>query len=176
MSPARFPGLPRIQGRQARVWLDMTTIDRRPPQPLLDAPAHLDRHIVIEPAPEGYRAGVCNIGPDEIARRRRSGIVATAGTAGLLAMLLAVGAPRPARLVVALPAAMAAGGFLQARARFCVRFGSAGIYNFGRIGEGAAVVDPEARRRDLIRSAELGAAVGAIGAGVGIAALLLPTR
>ena len=42
----------------------------------------------------GYRPGVCNIGPAEIARRRRAGHVGSLATIGLFAVLVAVDAPR----------------------------------------------------------------------------------
>ncbi len=59
-----------------------------------------------------YQPGVCNIGPAEIARRRRAGHVGLGATVILGGGLLAVGAPPLARLLVALPAALAASGYL----------------------------------------------------------------
>ena len=41
------------------------------------------------PTADGYRPGVCNIGPAEIARRRRAGHVGALATVGLLAVLAA---------------------------------------------------------------------------------------
>ncbi len=41
---------------------------------------------------DAYRAGACNIGPDEIRRRERSGHVGTVTTVGLAAALVAAGA------------------------------------------------------------------------------------
>ena len=96
-----------------------------------------------------YRAGSCNIGPEEIARRRTSGHVGTVVSVGLLGVLLATGAPRWSRLFVALPASVAAGGYLQARAQFCAGFGSRGEYNFGPVGSSEQVTDPDDRARDM---------------------------
>ena len=70
-----------------------------------------------------YRPGVCNIGPEEIARRRRSGHVALVATVVLLAVLVAIGAPPLVRLLLILPAGAAASGYLQARLKFCAGFG-----------------------------------------------------
>ena len=125
------------------------------------------------PATE-YRPGVCNIGPAEIARRRRAGHIGLVGTVGLLAGLVVVDAPPVARLLVALPAAIAASGYLQARLRFCAGFGSAGVFNFGEVGGTEQVGDADARRRDRVRARQIGLASFAIGLAVGVAAVVLP--
>src|SRR5436309_622150 len=72
-----------------------------------------------------YVPGSCNIGPAEGARRRRVGHLGLALTALLALVLLAFGAARPWRLLLALPATMAAAGYLQARLRFCSTSASA---------------------------------------------------
>src|SRR5476651_2279193 len=81
-----------------------------------------------------YRPGVCNIGPAEIARRRRAGHVGLGAAIVLLVVLVAIGAPPLARFVIALPAAIGASGYLQAWLRFCAGFGSRGVFNFGPLG------------------------------------------
>ena len=70
----------------------------------------------------------------------------------LLVVLVAIGAPPIARLLVALPAAVAASGYLQAWFRFCAGFGSRGVYNFGALGSTRPVEDGEAHRRDRSRA------------------------
>lgn len=123
-----------------------------------------------------YRAGACNIGPQEIARRRRSGhagMVLAIATFGLLA---AARAPRAVRLTVALPATAAAAGYLQARLRFCAGFGLWGVANFGPLGRTQAVFDAGARDRDRRRALQIGAASLALGAAAGIVAALVPVR
>ena len=122
----------------------------------------------------GYQPGVCNIGPQEIRRRRRAGHAGLAASVVLLAILVAVGAPPLARLLVAIPAAMAASGYLQAWLKFCAGFGSRGIFNFGEIGETHEVIDAEAHARDRSRSRQIGLASLAIGVAVGVVATLLP--
>src|SRR5262245_14189057 len=75
--------------------------------------------------------GVCNIGPAEIARRRRAGHVATVATAILFVVLVAIDAPALVRLLVAVPAVVAASCYLEARSRFCADYGFRGVVNLG---------------------------------------------
>jgi hypothetical protein len=128
------------------------------------------------PTQDDYRAGACNIGPAEISRRRRAGHVGLAATVALFVGLVAIGVPQPVRLLVALPAAGAASGYLQAFLHFCAGFGSRGIYNFGSLGTTQLVTDPAARARDMLMSARIGIGSVAIGVAVGVIAALLPLR
>jgi hypothetical protein len=122
----------------------------------------------------GYEPGVCNIGPDEIARRRRAGHIGLGVTLIVFAALVAVGAPPLARLLLAIPAAGAAAGYVQAWSRFCAGFGSRGVFNLGPIGEAQQVVDAAARRQDLAKATQITLASLAIGVVVGVVAVLLP--
>ena len=121
-----------------------------------------------------YEPGVCNIGPAEIARRRNSGHVAALASAALLSVLVGTRAPRGWRLLVALPAATSASGYLQARSHFCAGFGSRGLFNFGALGEEQEVADPEARALDAATSRRIGIQSAAVGLAVGAASLALP--
>lgn len=122
----------------------------------------------------GYQPGSCNIGPAEIARRRRAGHVGLGVTVIAFAGLVVVGAPPLARLSVAIPAMVSASGYLQARLRFCAGFGSRGVFNFGPLGEVEQVADNAARARDRARATQIGRASLAIGVLVGVAAAALP--
>jgi hypothetical protein len=128
----------------------------------------------IDLHPSEYVPGVCNIGPAEIARRRRTGHVGATVAVVLLAVLLVTDAPAWTRLLVLLPAAVSASGYLQARLRFCAGFGAAGVFNFAERGTTYRVADPEARRRDRAMALRIGAASFAIGLLVAIVAVLLP--
>ncbi|MCY3412749.1 MAG: hypothetical protein INQ03_14015 [Candidatus Heimdallarchaeota archaeon] len=82
-----------------------------------------------------YIAGSCNIGPEELARRRMarniSGIVLVVLTG--LVFYLQVAAFWG--LVLFLPAIGFAVSFLQVRNKFCVAFGLSGVYNFDELGK-----------------------------------------
>jgi hypothetical protein len=121
-----------------------------------------------------YRPGACNIGPAEIARRRRAGHVGLVATVVTLGVLAAIDAPPAARLIVALPAAVAASGYLQARLHFCAGFGSRGVFNFGPLGQVEEVANRDARARDRSKASQIGLASLAVGVTVGVLAALLP--
>ncbi len=121
-----------------------------------------------------YRPGACNIGPAEIAARRRAGLASLA-VAGLLAgALVVLDAPTAARWLVALPLAGGATGLLQARFRFCAGYGLAGLRNLGPLGSAERVEDAAARRADRAKAAGIVAASAAIGAAGALALVLLP--
>jgi len=115
----------------------------------------------------------CNIGPAEIARRRRSSIVLTGVAAVVAIVLLASGLPPITRLAIWPFAAGAAVNWLQVVHRFCVAFGALGIENFGRIGEEHGV-DPVQRAADRRRAAQLILEGSIVGAVVTVALILLP--
>ena len=128
----------------------------------------------IEITPTEYVPGVCNIGPAEIARRKRAGHTGVIAALVLLVALVAIGAPPVTRLLIAIPVAVGASGYLQAWLKFCAGFGSAGVFNFGEYGTTQQVVDAEARRKDRVKAFQIGFAAFAIGIGAGILAILLP--
>jgi len=121
-----------------------------------------------------YRPGVCNIGPAEIARRRRAGHAGLGLTVVLLGGMIAARSPRRARCLVALPGAVAASGYLQAWLRFCAGFGARGVFNFGPLGQARPVEDDDARARDRAKSTRIGLASLAVGVVVGVVAMILP--
>lgn len=65
---------------------------------------------------EVYRAGVCNIGPAEVAKRRAIGWGGLALGVAAFLVLAASGAGRAWRLIVFLPLVVSASGFVQASA------------------------------------------------------------
>lgn len=121
-----------------------------------------------------YVPGRCNIGRDEIAARTRWGHLGVALTVALFVVLIAVGAPREARLLVFFTVAGAAVGYLQAWLRFCAAFGLLGIFNFGPLGGHQRVRDPAALRRDRRRALALAGVSAVIGAAVALVAYTLP--
>jgi hypothetical protein len=119
-----------------------------------------------------YIPGVCNIGPAERAKRRRSGIVAAVVTIILLVILVAVGVSKYWRLVLIVPASAAASGFLQDAFHFCAGFGMKGLYN---VVNSAGITDnvdlEEFRRKDRQKAltiVSISVAIGAVIAGLSL--------
>ena len=104
----------------------------------------------------------CNIGPAEVARRRRSAIFATLLFVILAAVVVAVDVPALARLFLWPVAAAVGVTWLQVVNRFCVAFGALGLENFGRLGEQVGVDRAEraADRRRALQMVVEGAVIG----------------
>lgn len=123
---------------------------------------------------DAYVPGVCNIGPREIARRRRIGIAGLA-LAGLVAIgLLAVDAA-PLWRVAVFPAL--AGGIVsleQARRHFCAGFAMAGIRDAGDDAGREAIVDPADLASDRRAALTLFGYSSAIAAALALAFVALP--
>ena len=122
-----------------------------------------------------YQPGVCNIGPAEIAKRRRAGDMGAIVAIAAFIVLVAIQAsPLLRGVVVGLIAAGAASGYLQAYLKFCAGFGQLGIFNFGELGTTEHVVDQDARRRDKRRARQIAIGAGLIGLAVGVVAAIVP--
>lgn len=102
-----------------------------------------------------YTPGVCNIGPEEIQRRKTVGWVGLIVTILLIAALFVFHAPYLLRITVFLPAFVAASGFIQAYFHFCVAFGQAGVFNVGPVGTTTVVADATAKADDKKRTVQL---------------------
>jgi hypothetical protein len=102
-----------------------------------------------------YIPGVCNIGPDEIARRRNVGWVSLAISLVLFGVLKAADVDAWWRLLVFFPAALSASGFLQAYFHFCSGFGRLGLYNFMALGETYKVDDDLSKAKDKKKAYEI---------------------
>jgi hypothetical protein len=95
-----------------------------------------------------YIPGVCNIGKSEIERRKQAGWIGLIATVSLYSLFVYLDVSRIWRLVIFIPAVMAAVGFLQARMHFCAYFGMRGVFNFEEIGKTDAVDQAEFRAKD----------------------------
>jgi hypothetical protein len=123
----------------------------------------------------GYQPGECNIGPAEIAARRRSGHLGAVATVLLFLVLVAIDAPPGWRLLLFLPAAGAASGYLQAALHFCANFGLRGVFNFSdRVRNTESVLAVGARARDRRKALQIIGLSVLVGGAVAIVAFLLP--
>jgi hypothetical protein len=143
-------------------------------KPMTLASAAHSPHISVQHEGGEYQPGVCNIGPAEIAKRRRSGHVGVILTIALFAILVALGVPHWMRFVVALPAAVAASGYLQAYMKFCVGFATLHVFNFDDLGPTTKIANPEFRAKDRARATQMLIVTLTIGVLVGLIAVFLP--
>jgi hypothetical protein len=130
--------------------------------------------IDYAPPPADYRAGACNIGPAEIATRRRGGQIGVGIAIGLAVILVAIGAPPWLRLLVFPPLAGGLISLEQARRHFCVGFAMAGLRNFGALGGEEHITDTAECRADRQAALVMTAYCSAIAAGITLVLVLLP--
>ena len=122
-----------------------------------------------------YVPGVCNIGPAERRQRATMGWIGLAVTFVALAIFVIFDVPTPVRVLVAIPAALAANGFLQSALHFCVGFAMRGLYNLGdKLGTEENVLDTEMRKADQKKGIQITVYSLLIAAAIVVIAVLLP--
>lgn len=121
-----------------------------------------------------YIAGVCNIGPAEIRKRRTVAIV------GLFLILVGIASIHQrhtshlARISIFLPAIVFSIGFVQSRKKFCLAFGFMGTFNFGKSRDLAQVASPEDRAHDRKTALLILGESAVIAVGITILVMVLP--
>lgn len=95
-----------------------------------------------------YIPGTCNIGKGEINRRRMVSLIGLVLTISSLITSITTDAPRQVRLGIFIPALIMSVGWVQANKKFCLAYGFAGTFNFGKLGAISRVSDPAARAAD----------------------------
>jgi hypothetical protein len=128
----------------------------------------------IQPEAVAYRPGVCNIGRAEIAQRRAFGVGVVLVAVVILVVLLAIGAPPLARVLV-LPFLWAGLVSLeQARRRFCVAFAYVGIRSMDDAHETGTVGDAEDSARDRRAARRMILECGVVAVAITALLVLLP--
>ncbi len=118
---------------------------------------------------------LCNIGPAEIRRRMQSGWVGLGVTILLWAAFVIFRVPSLWRLLLFLPAATSASGFLQAGMHFCAAFGIRGVFNFASaVGKTDTVEEVEFRVKDRRKARLIALYAALIGAAVAAFFLIIP--
>lgn len=121
-----------------------------------------------------YIPGTCNIGKAEIRQRQVVALIGLAFAVVSLAGLLAADAPRISRAGLFLPLMVFSVGMVQARRRFCLAYGFAGTFNFGRLGKIERVDDSAFRKADRVMAVKVFAQSAAIAALLTLITFLLP--
>lgn len=120
-----------------------------------------------------YVPGVCNIGPEEIARRRNLGWSSLAVAIVLLVVLIWSGINPWWRLLVFFPAMLSASGFLQSYFHFCSGFARKGLFNFGPLGTQQKVTDEASKAKDEKRGKQIALYAFLIGLAAAILAVFI---
>jgi hypothetical protein len=102
-----------------------------------------------------YIPGTCNIGEGEISRRRMVALIGLIFTLSSLATSITNEASREARLGIFIPALIMSIGWVQSRKKFCLAYGFAGTFNFGKLGAISRVSDPVARKADRLTAIKI---------------------
>jgi hypothetical protein len=102
-----------------------------------------------------YIPGSCNIGKGEVQRRQSVAIIGLLFTITTAVGLLTTDASTGAKLTIFLPAMIFAIGFIQARKKFCLAYGFAGTFNFGKLGKISRVASAQDRRADQITALKI---------------------
>jgi hypothetical protein len=116
-----------------------------------------------------YIPGSCNIGNGEVRRRQLVAIFGLFLTSFSAVTIQATDQSRNSRLSIFVPALIFAIGFVQSRKKFCLAYGLAGTFNFGKLGQISKVQSTEDRKADrktavliLFQSAALAALITAV--------------
>ena len=62
--------------------------------------------------------------------------------------MISLNAQPQARLAIFLPLMVASVGYVQSRSKFCLAYGFAGTFNFGKLGDLSRVSDPQDKAAD----------------------------
>jgi len=95
-----------------------------------------------------YIPGTCNIGGDELRSRRIVAAVGLVLSLSALIIFIATDVSQSARLGIFIPLLVMSIGWVQSRKKFCLAYGFAGTFNFGKLGQLSRVSDPIARAAD----------------------------
>lgn len=120
-----------------------------------------------------YVPGVCNIGKEEINKRKRAGIVGLILTVLTYSLFVYFEVSKGVRFLTFIPAVISAIGFLQARMRFCAYYGLAEMFNFDSLEKSNKVDNNEFVRKDKKRARQIIYYSVLIGIGVGLIAVII---
>jgi len=103
-----------------------------------------------------YVPGVCNLSDAEARRRNVAGWSGLIVTVVLEAYFIYANVAPAVRLVVFIPAAISAMGFLQGLMHFCVNFGMRGVFNMSSdVGKTDTVAQAEYRAQDKRKARQI---------------------
>lgn len=121
-----------------------------------------------------YIAGSCNIGPQEIRRRKGVALIGLFLTAVSMIGFIKTSASPSARVGIFFPSLIFAIGFIQARSKFCLAYGFLGTFNLGKLGDLSKVSSKEDKAADRATALKILAKAVALAAVITLVVCLLP--
>ena len=107
---------------------------------------------VTTPINDAYIPGICNINHQEIKRRRNAGYFGLVLFVAVALPLVLVEINHWARLIVFVPAFIAAIGLMQAQQKFCVSYAASGLQNANEDSTEARAVQDSQKIIDKARA------------------------
>ena len=115
---------------------------------------------MTEQSTQTYIPGVCNINREEIAFRRKWRNIGVIVTVLLAAILFVLSANRWLRILIFLPAFVAAINYLQTKNRFCVSYAASGLQNASEGSTKADKVAADAHQLDQAKARKMNMQAG----------------
>jgi hypothetical protein len=103
----------------------------------------------------GYIPGVCNIGKEEVKKRRRAAIYAAILSIIVISALLLTHSIKLWRFLAFVPLASFGISVQQWSNKFCVNFGMKGVFNFKNAGELTSVEQQEMIKADRAKAIKM---------------------
>lgn len=104
---------------------------------------------------EGYIPGVCNIGKEEVNKRRSGAVFSALLSAIIIAALFYTHTDKLWRFLVFFPLTAFGVNVQQWSNKFCVGFGLKGIFNFKELGESVPVEQQEMLKADRAKAIKM---------------------
>lgn len=121
-----------------------------------------------------YVAGTCNIGKGEIRRRQAVALFGLFLMIASVTTLLTTDQNKSARLSIFIPAMIFAVGFIQSRKKFCLAYGFAGTFNFGKLGQISKVQSDQDKKADRKTAISIFAQSALLAAAITLIVFILP--
>ncbi|MGZ3863871.1 MAG: hypothetical protein ACXVPN_02025 [Bacteroidia bacterium] len=104
---------------------------------------------------ENYIPGVCNIGNEQLAKRKRFLAKCIAITIICVVFIEFFHANKFLRLLMFFPLTLTSVAAQQVLYKFCYRFGLTGLYGFGKVGDDTKIVEGQFRELDRKKSQKM---------------------
>ena len=125
-------------------------------------------------AESNYIPGTCNIGKGEVRRRQLVALLGLFLTISSMTALITTDAAKLARFSIFVPAMVFSVGFIQSRKKFCLAYGFAGTFNFGKLGQISRVATAADRKADRMTALKILAQSAALAFAITIIFIVAP--